>query len=87
MICFNLCVYLCVMYFFKIVCCLELYFFFDIDISDRFGSGVYVENYNVLVVQGVVYFNGEVELVIFRFVNFEYNEIVVVFNYLEIFLS
>lgn len=65
------------------ICRPELYLPFDTDTSDRSGSGVYVENYNVSVVQGVAYFNGEAELVIPRFANFEYNEIVVAFNYLE----
>lgn len=69
--------------FFKTVCRPEVYLPFDSDTNDRSGSGVYIENYNVSVVQGVAYFNGDAELVIPRFANFEYKEIVVAFNYLE----
>lgn len=69
--------------YFKTVCRPEVYLPFDSDTNDRSGSGVYIENYNVSVVQGVAYFNGDAELVIPRFANFEYKEIVVAFNYLE----
>lgn len=65
------------------ICRPEVYLPFDSDTNDRSGSGVYIENYNVSVVQGVAYFNGDAELVIPRFANFEYKEIVVAFNYLE----
>ena len=70
-------------FFIPSVCRPEVYLPFDTDTSDKSGSGVYIENVNVSVVQGVAYFNGEAELIIPRFANFEYAELVVAFTYLE----
>jgi hypothetical protein len=60
-----------------------VYLPFDKDTDDKSGNGVYIQNNNVSVVEGVAYFNGEAELIIPRFANFEYTDLVVGFAYLE----
>ncbi|XP_062621271.1 sushi, von Willebrand factor type A, EGF and pentraxin domain-containing protein 1-like isoform X4 [Saccostrea cucullata] len=65
------------------VCRPEVYLPFDTDTNDKSGNGVYIQNNNVSVVQGVAYFNGEAELVIPRFSNFDYKELVIAFTFLE----
>ncbi|XP_055995640.1 sushi, von Willebrand factor type A, EGF and pentraxin domain-containing protein 1-like isoform X2 [Ostrea edulis] len=65
------------------VCRPEVYLPFDKDTEDKSGNNVHIQNNNVSVVEGVAYFNGEAELIIPRFSNFEYTELVVAFTYLE----
>lgn len=68
---------------FSTVCRPEVYLPFDKDTEDKSGNNVHIQNNNVSVVEGVAYFNGEAELIIPRFSNFEYTELVVAFTYLE----
>ena len=47
------------------------------------GKGTYVQNEGVQIVQGLGYFNGRAQLVIPRFANFEYGQLVIGMKFLE----